>query len=177
MVCCYTARRVVGRRVLVACDSGRVPLRAAGAGREQRVLAVRGRRASELYERRSALARRNAPSILFIDEIDAMVGSRDAAGGGQQSDASVESRVLSTLLNEMDGISSAASDSPLLMAATNRLARTRRGADTAGPLRRAAARAAAGRGRRGQDILKLHVGRMAVSGDEVDVAVLVERTR
>ena len=119
-----------------------------------------------------ALARRNAPSILFIDEIDAMVGSRDPAG--QQSDVSVESRVLSTLLNEMDGITSASCDSPLLMAATNRLealdaALTRPGRFDAllhVPLPDGQARA---------DILQLHLMRMAVSG-EVDVAVLVERT-
>ena len=119
-----------------------------------------------------ALARRNAPSILFIDEIDAMVGSRDAAG--QQSDVSVESRVLSTLLNEMDGIASAASDSPLLMAATNRLealdaALTRPGRFDA--LLHVALPDEAAR----QDILQLHLRRMAVSGD-IDVAVLVERT-
>ena len=119
-----------------------------------------------------ALARRNAPSILFIDELDAMVGSRDV--GGAQSDLSVESRVLSTLLNEMDGIASASSDSPLLMAATNRLdaldaALTRPGRFDAllhVPLPDEQARA---------DILRLHLRRMAMS-DEADVVLLVERT-
>ena len=46
-------------------------------------------------------ARAGAPCILFIDEIDAVVGKRsqdNAAAGG------VHERVLSTLLNEMDGV-------------------------------------------------------------------------
>ena len=120
-----------------------------------------------------ALARRNSPSILFIDEIDAMVGSRESAGGAQ-SDASVESRVLSTLLNEMDGVTSAAHSSPLLMAATNRLealdgALTRPGRfdallHVAPPDEQARA-----------DILSLHLARMAVGGG-LDVVALVGRT-
>uniref|UniRef100_UPI00398F152D ATPase family gene 2 protein homolog B n=1 Tax=Pristiophorus japonicus TaxID=55135 RepID=UPI00398F152D len=46
-------------------------------------------------------ARAAAPSILFLDEIDSMLGSRslDATSG-----RSVHERVLSVLLNEMDGI-------------------------------------------------------------------------
>lgn len=44
-------------------------------------------------------ARAGAPTILFIDEIDAIVGSRDA--GTKQA---AHERVLSTLLNELDGI-------------------------------------------------------------------------
>lgn len=48
-------------------------------------------------------ARAAAPSILFLDEIDSIVGSRsrDIASGH-----SVQQRVLSVLLNEMDGIGS-----------------------------------------------------------------------
>jgi SpoVK/Ycf46/Vps4 family AAA+-type ATPase len=41
-----------------------------------------------------------APSILFIDEVDCVVGKR-AEG---QASKGVQERVLSTLLNEMDGI-------------------------------------------------------------------------
>ena len=44
-------------------------------------------------------ARAGAPSILFLDEIDAVVGKR-----GQSGKQGVTDRVLSTLLNEMDGI-------------------------------------------------------------------------
>lgn len=45
-----------------------------------------------------ASARRAAPSLIFLDEVDALVGVR-----GQGADQ-VQERVLSTLLNEMDGI-------------------------------------------------------------------------
>ncbi|XP_078097265.1 ATPase family gene 2 protein homolog B [Mustelus asterias] len=46
-------------------------------------------------------ARVAAPSILFLDEIDSMLGSRSLGG---TKDRSVKERVLSVLLNEMDGI-------------------------------------------------------------------------
>ncbi|CAL8469303.1 g8844 [Coccomyxa elongata] len=62
-------------------------------------------------------SRMTAPSILFIDEIDAIVGGRaqeTSSGGG--SDAST--RILSTLLTEMDGLES--STGVLVLAATNR---------------------------------------------------------
>lgn len=56
-------------------------------------------------------ARACAPTILFIDEIDSVIGSRSADGrltgtGGE----GVQQRVLSTLLNEMDGIGILADD-------------------------------------------------------------------
>ncbi|KAJ1441093.1 P-loop containing nucleoside triphosphate hydrolase protein [Ochromonadaceae sp. CCMP2298] len=53
------------------------------------------------------LARRVAPCVLFLDEIDAIVTNRDSGGGGDggvSTSASVEGRVLATLLTEMDGI-------------------------------------------------------------------------
>lgn len=47
-----------------------------------------------------AQARACAPSIVFLDEIDSMVGSRaDSA-----SSHSVQSQVLSVLLTELDGV-------------------------------------------------------------------------
>ena len=45
-------------------------------------------------------ARAGAPSILFIDEIESLVGKR-SSGTKQKG---TQERVLSTLLNEMDGI-------------------------------------------------------------------------
>lgn len=64
-----------------------------------------------------ATARMAAPCILFLDEIDAIVGKRStdsmADGNG------VQQRVLSTLLTEMDGIVSA--DGVLVIGATNRV--------------------------------------------------------
>jgi len=56
-------------------------------------------------------ARACAPTILFIDEIDSVIGSRAADSGlkGTGGEA-VQQRVLSTLLNEMDGIGIHADD-------------------------------------------------------------------
>ena len=44
-------------------------------------------------------ARAAAPSVLFLDELDAIVGKRSGT-----SSTGVEARLLSTLLNEMDGV-------------------------------------------------------------------------
>jgi transitional endoplasmic reticulum ATPase len=49
-------------------------------------------------------ARLGTPAILFLDEVDAIVGNR-AGGGGSGESGGVQERVLSTLLNEMDGTS------------------------------------------------------------------------
>ena len=72
-----------------------------------------------LFER----ARSAAPCVLFFDEIDALATNRSEEDDGGD-DSNVHSRVLSTLLNEMDGISSsssAARGGVLVLAATNRL--------------------------------------------------------
>ena len=65
------------------------------------------------------------PAILFFDEIDALVvdrgdGSGGGGGGGGGNSNSVEARVLSTFLNEMDGIRTVAGDGLVVVAATNR---------------------------------------------------------
>mmetsp|Transcript_18771 Transcript_18771/g.28120 ORF Transcript_18771/g.28120 Transcript_18771/m.28120 type:complete len:559 (+) Transcript_18771:81-1757(+) len=61
------------------------------------------------------LARANQPCVLFLDELDAIVSKRDtASSGGSQ----VENRLLTTLLTEMDGVSSAGN--VVVVAATNR---------------------------------------------------------
>lgn len=54
-------------------------------------------------------ARASAPSIIFLDEMEAIVGKRDLGNGGGQGGDSVQQRVLSTLLNEMDGVELAGS--------------------------------------------------------------------
>ena len=64
-------------------------------------------------------ARSAAPCILFFDEIDAIATNR---AGGDEGGAEVMSRLLSTLLNEMDGISSdKRKHNVLVIACTNRL--------------------------------------------------------
>jgi transitional endoplasmic reticulum ATPase len=51
-------------------------------------------------------ARSSAPSVIFFDEVDAIVGKRalESGAGDSSSRDPVCERVLSTLLNEMDGI-------------------------------------------------------------------------
>lgn len=62
-------------------------------------------------------ARAAAPSILLFDEIDAIASNR--AHNGATVD--VMSRLLSTLLNEMDGVSSGLGSKVFVIACTNRL--------------------------------------------------------
>lgn len=57
-------------------------------------------------------AEKNAPSIMFIDEIDSIAPKRDKAGG------EVERRIVSQLLTLMDGIKP--TSSVVVIAATNR---------------------------------------------------------
>ena len=64
-----------------------------------------------------ARARASAPCILFIDEIDAVACNRAESDSDDSS-----SRILSTLLNEMDGVSSGTTNGPILVVAcTNRI--------------------------------------------------------
>ncbi|KAL1936322.1 hypothetical protein VTP01DRAFT_456 [Rhizomucor pusillus] len=63
-------------------------------------------------------ARASAPAIIFLDETEAIVGKRNMGSGGSSSGDSVQERVLSTLLNEMDGVETAGS--VLIVGATNR---------------------------------------------------------
>ena len=65
-------------------------------------------------------ARAGAPSILFIDEIEYLVGKRTS--GSKQRGA--QERVLSTLLNEMDGIGLKTEDLQQAPSTTGRLAET-----------------------------------------------------
>lgn len=62
-------------------------------------------------------ARQNSPAVVFIDEIDCIVAKRATPGEGSAD--GVQARVLSTLLNELDGVERSAG--VLLLAATNRL--------------------------------------------------------
>ncbi len=57
-----------------------------------------------------ARARQAAPAILFIDEIDALGGRREAGDGGDGGGAGA--RLLSALLTEMDGLELATGAAP-----------------------------------------------------------------
>ncbi|KAH8263822.1 hypothetical protein KR038_007931 [Drosophila bunnanda] len=64
-------------------------------------------------------ARKNAPCLIFLDEIDSLVGKRTVSSGG--GGGQVQLRILSTLLTEMDGIVGGGSQQHILVvAATNR---------------------------------------------------------
>ena len=72
-----------------------------------------------------SLARRAPPALLFFDEIDALVGDRGTPGGSplkvtRAAPLSVEARVLSTFLNELDGIEAKHQNEVTVVAATNR---------------------------------------------------------
>ncbi|CAL5229922.1 g13347 [Coccomyxa viridis] len=63
-------------------------------------------------------ARLTAPAIIFIDEIDAIVGGRASQSSGAHGGQDASARLLSTLLTEMDGLESATG--VVVLAATNR---------------------------------------------------------
>ncbi|KAH8380436.1 hypothetical protein KR009_010683 [Drosophila setifemur] len=65
-------------------------------------------------------ARKNAPCLIFLDEIDSVVGKRTVSSGG--GGGQVQLRILSTLLTEMDGIvgGGCSQQHILVVAATNR---------------------------------------------------------
>lgn len=69
-----------------------------------------------------ARARNFPPAIVFIDELEAVVGKRGTnASDGGDGGTRVQERVLSTLLNEMDGIEQ--TRSVVVVGATNRVDR------------------------------------------------------
>ena len=68
-------------------------------------------RVRDLFEE----AKKNAPCIIFIDEIDAIGKSRDSRYGGGNDE---REQTLNQLLAEMDGFDS--SKGVLILAATNR---------------------------------------------------------
>lgn len=66
-----------------------------------------------------ATARSALPCVLFLDEVDALVGSRGIGGsGGSGGGHDVSTGILATLLTEMDGVAGA--EGILVVAATNR---------------------------------------------------------
>lgn len=66
-----------------------------------------------------ALAREASPSVIFLDEIDAMVGGRGNPNDGSGESAS--GGILTTLLTEIDGVYATGGDGIIVIAATNRL--------------------------------------------------------
>lgn len=75
--------------------------------------------AESVVRRAFDLARAAAPCILFFDELDAIIGS-ESQHIGMGRGAGAEARVLSTFLNEMDGVDGSWKDGVLVLGATNR---------------------------------------------------------
>jgi SpoVK/Ycf46/Vps4 family AAA+-type ATPase len=77
--------------------------------------------AEAVIRRVFTLARSASPCVLFFDEIDAILGmDENTSSHGMGRGSAVEARVLSTFLNEMDGISGSINDGVLVLGATNR---------------------------------------------------------
>jgi transitional endoplasmic reticulum ATPase len=77
--------------------------------------------AEQIIRRAFSIARSAAPCVLFFDEIDAILGSEESShSGGMGRGSHAEARVLSTFLNEMDGIDNFLEDGVLVLGATNR---------------------------------------------------------
>lgn len=76
---------------------------------------------SEAIVRRAfSLARSASPCILFFDEIDSIVAVSPSHASGMERGNNAEARVLSTFLNEMDGVDGSIADGVLVLGATNR---------------------------------------------------------
>ena len=65
-----------------------------------------------------AEARKRAPSIIYIDEIDAIGKKRDSGAGGMGGDGGEREQTLNQLLVEMDGMTS--TSDVIMLASTNR---------------------------------------------------------
>ncbi|GMH71733.1 hypothetical protein TrST_g6806 [Triparma strigata] len=74
--------------------------------------------AEEVIRMTFRMARNAKPCILFVDEIDGIVGNNGGKSGMERS--GVEARVMTTFLNEMDGADVDKDDGVLVLAATNR---------------------------------------------------------
>lgn len=68
-------------------------------------------------------ARQAAPSIVFIDEIDAIIGSRSQSESSSyvSGSPSLQNSIIATFLNEMDGINTISHSGVVVVGATNRL--------------------------------------------------------
>ncbi|KAJ3258977.1 hypothetical protein HK103_003118 [Boothiomyces macroporosus] len=97
---------------ILACRLGSTFLTVSGASMYSSLLGESEAQIRQLFRN----ARSAAPAIIFLDEIDALVGKRGFSSG--KSGDSVQERILSTLLNEMDGIELA--KDVLVVGATNR---------------------------------------------------------
>lgn len=93
----------------VAGEAGVPFIQIAGSAFIEMYVGVGAKRVRDLFK----LAEKNKPCIIFIDEIDAIGGKRDRAGGTSEND-----QTINALLERMDGFD--ARDGIFVIAATNR---------------------------------------------------------
>ena len=99
----------------VAGEAGVPFISASGSEFVEMFVGVGASRVRDLFEQ----AKQNAPCIVFIDEIDAIGGSRAGGGGGGQSGGNDErEQTLNQILTEMDGFEG--NSGVIVLAATNR---------------------------------------------------------
>jgi cell division protease FtsH len=91
----------------VAGEAGCSFLQASGSEFDEMFVGLGAKRVRELF----AAARKMAPCIVFVDEIDAMASKRSETGGGH------ENQTVNQILTEMDGFSG--KDGVVVIAATN----------------------------------------------------------
>ncbi|XP_018312239.1 spermatogenesis-associated protein 5 isoform X2 [Mycetomoellerius zeteki] len=116
-------------------------------------------------------ARQVAPSIIFIDEIDALGGERGSSSGG--SGSNVQERVLAQLLTELDGVT--ALGSVTLVAATNRPDKIDKALLRPGRLDRIIYVGLPDENTR-REIFEIKLRRMNIAKEEVDIEHLVSET-
>lgn len=94
----------------IAGEAGVPFYQASGADFVEKYVGVGAKRIREIF----AKAKKNAPCIIFIDEIDAIAGKR-----GGNDDSGEDRKTINALLTEMDGFTN--TDDVLVIGATNRL--------------------------------------------------------
>ncbi|MBA3746954.1 MAG: AAA family ATPase, partial [Solirubrobacterales bacterium] len=98
----------------VAGESGASFYSISGSDFVEMYVGIGAARVRELFR----AARENAPSIVFIDEIDAVARKRKSGPGGSEGSGEEQNQALNQLLTEMDGF--APVEGTIVIAATNR---------------------------------------------------------
>lgn len=106
-----------GKTLLAKCFTGETGLpiiSTSGAHFQEKYVGTGAARIRELFE----FARKEAPCIIYIDEIDAVARRRGSDGEAAQAE---RDSTLNQLLVEMDGFGSITEDRVIVMGSTNRL--------------------------------------------------------
>jgi len=152
----------------VAGEAGVPFISASGSEFVEMFVGVGASRVRDIFTK----AKKNAPCIIFIDEIDAVAKSRSGGGGGPQRGNDEQEQTLNQILTEMDGFQG--NTGVVVIAATNR-------ADVLDPAllrpgrfdRRVPVELPDRTGR--EAILKVHARSKPLDGS-VDLKVLAQRT-